>query len=305
MKPDCGVCATVCARRAFPRSKQPRADSLRSRRYNVARVDGYSTVTLLARLRGWSTSQSRISAMWQASSCAPENQRFSSNAALTPLRKGFFVADSGNGADCGKKRACLQRREWNSGPFGAIDRLPGGSCAVRVATGPGWKGVYSCYTPRTGPPRPDLRLRGEPAAGRDGGVCRWRARQRDAVDEIVCRPLRALQGSVSAEHGIGLEKKAYLGYTRSDAEIELMRKTKRMMDSGPVSSAFAGRPEACSGPRQAGARKRGATSARNKKLDASSGLSMLYSRFGDMAATCNRTGPLRNTGIIAIRITCQ
>jgi len=36
--------------------------------------------------------------------------------------------------------------------------------------------------------------------------------------------------SVSAEHGIGLEKKAYLKYTRSEAEIELMRKTRRMMD---------------------------------------------------------------------------
>ena len=55
-------------------------------------------------------------------------------------------------------------------------------------------------------------------------------RDRDAVDEMVYFPLQALQGSVSAEHGIGLEKKAYLGYTRSDSEIELMRKTKRMMD---------------------------------------------------------------------------
>jgi hypothetical protein len=33
----------------------------------------------------------------------PENQRFSSNAALTPPRHGFVVANSGNGADCGKK----------------------------------------------------------------------------------------------------------------------------------------------------------------------------------------------------------
>ena len=55
-------------------------------------------------------------------------------------------------------------------------------------------------------------------------------RERDAVDEIVYRPLRELQGSVSAEHGIGIEKKAYLGYTRSSAEIELMRKTRRMLD---------------------------------------------------------------------------
>jgi len=56
------------------------------------------------------------------------------------------------------------------------------------------------------------------------------ARDRDAVDEIVYQPLQALHGSVSAEHGIGLEKKAYLGYTRSETEIELMRRTKRMMD---------------------------------------------------------------------------
>ena len=55
-------------------------------------------------------------------------------------------------------------------------------------------------------------------------------RDRDAVDEMVYFPLQALHGSISAEHGIGLEKKAYLKYTRSEAEIELMRKTKRMMD---------------------------------------------------------------------------
>ncbi len=60
------------------------------------------------------------------------------------------------------------------------------------------------------------------------------SRDRDAVDEMVYFPLRALRGSVSAEHGIGLEKKAYLKYTRSESEIELMRKTKRMMDPGNI-----------------------------------------------------------------------
>ena len=39
-----------------------------------------------------------------------------------------------------KKWACLQRGEWNSDPCGAIERLPGGSFAVSVAAGPGWKG---------------------------------------------------------------------------------------------------------------------------------------------------------------------
>ncbi|MEM7564281.1 MAG: FAD-binding oxidoreductase [Pseudomonadota bacterium] len=56
------------------------------------------------------------------------------------------------------------------------------------------------------------------------------SRNRDAVDELVYQPLEALQGSVSAEHGIGLEKKAYLKYTRSENEIAMMRRVKLMMD---------------------------------------------------------------------------
>ena len=61
-----------------------------------------------------------------------------------------------------------------------------------------------------------------------------KARDRDAIDEIVYSPLRELNGSVSAEHGIGLEKKAYLGYTRDANEIELMKNIKRMMDPGNI-----------------------------------------------------------------------
>ena len=60
------------------------------------------------------------------------------------------------------------------------------------------------------------------------------ARDRDAIDEMVYFPLQALRGSISAEHGIGLEKKAYLGYTRSEPEIELMRRTKRMLDPANI-----------------------------------------------------------------------
>ena len=52
----------------------------------------------------------------------------------------------------------------------------------------------------------------------------------DAVNRIVYRPLQKLRGSVSAEHGIGLEKKPYLHLTRNAEEIELMRRIKRMMD---------------------------------------------------------------------------
>jgi len=49
-------------------------------------------------------------------------------------------------------------------------------------------------------------------------------------DELVYRPLARLGGAVSAEHGIGLEKKAWLAVSRSPAEIELMRTLKRTLD---------------------------------------------------------------------------
>jgi D-lactate dehydrogenase (cytochrome) len=42
--------------------------------------------------------------------------------------------------------------------------------------------------------------------------------------------VRAYQGGASAEHGIGLLKKAWLAQTRSAAEIDLMRALKRVMD---------------------------------------------------------------------------
>ena len=37
-------------------------------------------------------------------------------------------------------------------------------------------------------------------------------------------------GSISAEHGVGLLKRDYLHYTRSPAEIELMRGMKALFD---------------------------------------------------------------------------
>jgi FAD/FMN-containing dehydrogenase len=62
------------------------------------------------------------------------------------------------------------------------------------------------------------------SAGPASGVAR------EAVENIVYRPLGALGGSVSAEHGIGLEKKPYLAWCRSDAEIGVMKALKRTLD---------------------------------------------------------------------------
>ena len=53
---------------------------------------------------------------------------------------------------------------------------------------------------------------------------------REGVEAAVYEPLKAIQGSVSAEHGVGLEKKPYLHFVRDEAEIQLMRTIKAAMD---------------------------------------------------------------------------
>ncbi|MFQ5562240.1 MAG: FAD-binding oxidoreductase [Parvularculaceae bacterium] len=57
---------------------------------------------------------------------------------------------------------------------------------------------------------------------------------RKAVEELVYSPLEAIGGSVSAEHGIGLEKKKYLRLSRSPEELATMRAIKRALDPNNI-----------------------------------------------------------------------
>lgn len=50
------------------------------------------------------------------------------------------------------------------------------------------------------------------------------------IDRIVYAPLSELKGSVSAEHGIGLDKKQWLPLSRSAEELALMRRIKEIFD---------------------------------------------------------------------------
>ena len=52
----------------------------------------------------------------------------------------------------------------------------------------------------------------------------------EGICAVVYDLVRRHDGSVSAEHGIGLTKKAYLPFSRSPEEIELMRVLKRAID---------------------------------------------------------------------------
>jgi FAD/FMN-containing dehydrogenase len=57
---------------------------------------------------------------------------------------------------------------------------------------------------------------------------------RHQVNEIVYGELAPLNGSLSAEHGIGLEKRDYLQYSRNPEEIALMRTLKSALDPNNI-----------------------------------------------------------------------
>ena len=54
------------------------------------------------------------------------------------------------------------------------------------------------------------------------------------VSQWVFEVVQKYQGSVSAEHGVGLVKKDYLKYSRSEEEIALMKQVKRVFDPNGV-----------------------------------------------------------------------
>lgn len=53
---------------------------------------------------------------------------------------------------------------------------------------------------------------------------------RPAIEAVVYGELAAFRGSVSAEHGVGLEKKPWLSISRTPEEIALMRTLKNALD---------------------------------------------------------------------------
>jgi FAD/FMN-containing dehydrogenase len=54
------------------------------------------------------------------------------------------------------------------------------------------------------------------------------------IEAVVYGSVRDYGGSVSAEHGIGLLKRAYLGYSRSPEELAVMRRLKVALDPNGI-----------------------------------------------------------------------
>jgi FAD/FMN-containing dehydrogenase len=51
-----------------------------------------------------------------------------------------------------------------------------------------------------------------------------------AADAAIFEVVRRHRGSISAEHGVGLLKRQWLGHSRSPAEIAMQRAVKRALD---------------------------------------------------------------------------
>ncbi|PQA89308.1 FAD-binding oxidoreductase [Marinicaulis flavus] len=62
-------------------------------------------------------------------------------------------------------------------------------------------------------------------------------KQREIVDSCIYEPLRKVGGSVSAEHGIGREKKKWMPVSRSAEEIALMKTLKYALDPSNILNA--------------------------------------------------------------------
>ena len=54
------------------------------------------------------------------------------------------------------------------------------------------------------------------------------------IDDVVYGAVRDWGGSISAEHGIGLLKRRFLGHSRTSAEIALMRRLKAALDPNGI-----------------------------------------------------------------------
>jgi len=66
------------------------------------------------------------------------------------------------------------------------------------------------------------------------GVGRGDKEAEHIVDDAVYDVVGELNGSISAEHGVGLMKRAYLSRTRGPNEIQMMHRIKSALDPNGI-----------------------------------------------------------------------
>ncbi|KAI0971189.1 hypothetical protein F4678DRAFT_434006 [Xylaria arbuscula] len=69
-------------------------------------------------------------------------------------------------------------------------------------------------------------------------VRRYDKRVEEVLEPFVYEWIGKINGSISAEHGIGIAKKKYLGYSRNDAMIGLMKQIKNLYDPNGIMNPY-------------------------------------------------------------------
>jgi FAD/FMN-containing dehydrogenase len=111
-------------------------------------------------------------------------------------------------------------------PVAALDAFCGELGEVFARRYPGWE---ICLFGHIGDGNLHVNVMKPDALDKAGFLAKVKEADRDLFELV-----KAHAGSVSAEHGIGLLKKPWLGWTRSPAEIAAMKAVKKALDPGNV-----------------------------------------------------------------------
>lgn len=69
-------------------------------------------------------------------------------------------------------------------------------------------------------------------------VRRYEKSVEKALEPFVYEWVSSKKGSISAEHGLGFQKKNYIGYTKSQPEIEMMKQLKQLYDPNAILNPY-------------------------------------------------------------------
>ncbi|KAI3337329.1 hypothetical protein HD806DRAFT_476358 [Xylariaceae sp. AK1471] len=69
-------------------------------------------------------------------------------------------------------------------------------------------------------------------------VRRYDKRVEELLEPFVYEWIGKVNGSISAEHGIGIAKKKYLGFSRNDTMVDLMKQVKKLYDPNGIMNPY-------------------------------------------------------------------
>lgn len=64
------------------------------------------------------------------------------------------------------------------------------------------------------------------------------------LEPYIFEEVSKLQGSISAEHGVGFRKRQFLHYSKDESALQLMHELKKLMDPNGILNPYKVLPEA-------------------------------------------------------------